>query len=159
MIRGQDTEYYRRFRRHGLKVCYEPSAVVHHPVGADRLAPRYMRQWYSRTGHFGAYLIPWKRHHLATVMPIWWYLLFLSTLQRWLWLNLARDSWWNRFRTELALRELFGTFRHRLRIWSRWLGLAVRRLELPALPPGGALDENPRKWPGQPTQPGQCSPD
>ena len=120
MGRGEDTEYYWRCIERGFTVCYEPAALVYHKMPVQRLTPQYMRQWYHWTGYYQAHQMPWKIHHLLTVAPVWWYRLSLSALAAWLRAVVARHPWWERFRCELALRELASTWAHRIQLWPRW---------------------------------------
>ena len=120
MIRAQDTEYYHRCIRNGITVCYEPEAVVYHKLGGDRLTPDYFRRWRHRTGHYHAYLLPWRKHHLLTVVPITWYAETWSSLRSWVAKRLTRRPWEERFRDELRLREASSVWLHRLQLWPRW---------------------------------------
>jgi glycosyltransferase involved in cell wall biosynthesis/predicted DCC family thiol-disulfide oxidoreductase YuxK len=120
MLRGQDTEYYRRALAQGLHIVYEPSAVVYHQIPAERLTPAYFRQWRDRSGNYQAHLIPWKRSHLLTIMPLWRYGKTLLLLRLWAQAWLRRRPWWQRFSYELMLREDLSTWRRRLQLWPGW---------------------------------------
>ena len=61
---GEDTGLYRRMRREGISVWYEPTAVIYHHVPRQRLSESYMLWNASRTGvhladtehqHFGKF--------------------------------------------------------------------------------------------------------
>ncbi len=120
MIRGQDHEYYYRWVESGLKVWYEPAALAYHKIGLDRLTLQQFRQWRHRQGYYGAYLIPWRKYHVATVMPLRWYREMIGLTGSWLTGILTRRPWAERFRYELKLREHVSTWLHRLALWPRW---------------------------------------
>ena len=124
MIRAQDTEYYWRCIRQGVEVVYEPGALAYHKLGDGRLTPAYFRRWRRRTGYYHAYLVPWRKYHLLTLMPLRWYSQTLASLTCWLTLSLTRGPWLERFRAELRLREAWGLWLHRLQLWPLWM-LAV----------------------------------
>ncbi len=119
MIRGQDSEYYERCLAAGLRIVYEPAAVVAHLIGPDRLTLQYLRQWRHRQGVFEARRIPWKPLHLITVMPLWRWAVSLRIIGRWVAATLLGRSWWQRFYCELKVREEAGVWGERLRQWPR----------------------------------------
>jgi glucosyl-dolichyl phosphate glucuronosyltransferase len=45
-IRNEDSEFGRRLLSAGERLCYEPSAVVHHFVAPERLHPEYFLVWW-----------------------------------------------------------------------------------------------------------------
>jgi glycosyltransferase involved in cell wall biosynthesis len=47
---GEDHEFFLRMLHAGCRGVYEPAAVVHHRVGAERLHRRYFRQWLHQNG-------------------------------------------------------------------------------------------------------------
>jgi glycosyltransferase involved in cell wall biosynthesis len=49
-IRSEDTEFGRRVLAAGERLWYEPSAVVYHPVPADRLRRSYFLEWWFDKG-------------------------------------------------------------------------------------------------------------
>jgi cellulose synthase/poly-beta-1,6-N-acetylglucosamine synthase-like glycosyltransferase len=49
-IRGEDTEFGRRLVSAKQRLRYEPSAVVYHPVPANRLHKKYFLTWYFDFG-------------------------------------------------------------------------------------------------------------
>ena len=120
MVRAQDTEYCRRCVRHGLKVAYEPAALVYHKIGVEKMHPAYFRRWRHMTGHFHAYLLPWSAVHLFTIVPMSWYRDVFQLTTAWLKSVVARRPWNQRFWYELKLRELFSIWLHRLQLWPRW---------------------------------------
>jgi GT2 family glycosyltransferase len=116
----QDTEYYRRAVDAGLRVVYEPAAVVSHKIGPERLTARYFRR---RRRHAGAYWvrdIPWSRRHLVTIMPLRRYRRTLGLVRDWVHSSLRGAPWWQRFHRELLLREDLSVWWYRLRLWPRW---------------------------------------
>lgn len=120
MIRGQDREYYERCAAQGLVICYEPEALAHHLIGADRVTPAYFRRWRARQGAYDAYLLPWRTADLLTVLPRWWYGRLLRAAGRWAASVAMGRPWTERFRHELALRHAAGVWGRRLQLWPRW---------------------------------------
>lgn len=49
-LSGEDTEFGNRLLAGAERLRYEPSAVVHHPVPAERLSARYFRNWWFDFG-------------------------------------------------------------------------------------------------------------
>jgi glycosyltransferase involved in cell wall biosynthesis len=47
---GEDHEFFLRMLEAGFRGVYEPTAVVHHRVGAERLDRRYFRRWLHHNG-------------------------------------------------------------------------------------------------------------
>jgi GT2 family glycosyltransferase len=58
-IRNEDTEFGRRILAAGERLRYEPSAVVYHPVPANRIQKSYFLTWYFDFGR--AMVREWKR--------------------------------------------------------------------------------------------------
>lgn len=46
----EDTEFGRRLLKAGKRLCYEPTAVVHHEVAQDRLNEAYLLAWWCDYG-------------------------------------------------------------------------------------------------------------
>ena len=118
--RCEDTEYFRRCIRNGLKAVYEPTAVVHHKIGADRLTVPYFRYWRRESGHYHARLLAWQKHHLLTVVSPNWYFETFSVAWRWVIKTLTRRPWAERLECELILRFKWSQWLHRLQLWPRW---------------------------------------
>jgi GT2 family glycosyltransferase len=116
----QDTEYYRRAVDLGLSVVYEPSAVVYHKIGPDRLTPEYFRQRRRYAGPYAAWQAGWRRRHVLTIVPMRLHAEVCRSLWRWVSSVVARDLWWRRFKHELSLREALDTWWHGVRLWPRW---------------------------------------
>lgn len=118
---AQDTEYYLRCVRHGLKVVYEPAALTFHELDAERMTPERFR-WFSHTaGYHNAYFQPpWKPVHLLTVLPVRWYLETLRIAAAWMLGSLTSRPWGERFCYELRLRLRFSLWLHRLQLWPQW---------------------------------------
>ena len=132
MIRGQDSEYYERCLARGLRIIYEPAAVVAHLIGPDRLTLQYLRHWRHRQGAFEARRLPWKPSHLITVMPLWRWIVSLRIVGRWLGAAILGRSWWQRFYAELKMREEISTWAERVREWpSRWVAALPGRWNIP----------------------------
>jgi len=47
---NEDTEFGRRVIAAGGRICYEPSAVVYHPVPSDRIRKEYFLRWWFDAG-------------------------------------------------------------------------------------------------------------
>ena len=120
LARGQDTEYYWRSLEAGLQVCYEPDAMVFHRLERERMTPEYARYWYHRTGCYRACQIPWKPHHLLTIVPLWWYQEVGRQTVRWMGKVVWRAPWPERFSGELAFRASLSTWIQRLRMWPQY---------------------------------------
>lgn len=66
---GEDTEFGRRLLRNGETLIYNPAALVHHPVAAERLTRHYWQRWYFAYGRISARRadgpdsgeFPWRR--------------------------------------------------------------------------------------------------
>jgi glycosyltransferase involved in cell wall biosynthesis len=50
LLSNEDTEFGRRLMSGGERLCYEPSAVVYHPVPKERLSKKYFRAWWFAYG-------------------------------------------------------------------------------------------------------------
>ncbi len=120
LVRAQDTEYYCRCIDHGLAVVYEPAALVYHKIRAERMTPQSFRRWRHMTGYYHAYLLPWHKTHLLTIMPLWRYQRTWQLLSIWLKRTLRGSPWWERFHFELLLREDLTIWRRRIQLWPRW---------------------------------------
>lgn len=132
MVRINDAEYYRRCVKRGLNVIYEPAALVHHKLGAERVTPTYFRQRYQTSGYYRAYLIPWRPAHLLTLLPLWWYRTTLRLAGRWTRHVVTRAPWVVWFADELRLRESLSLWFHRLQLWPWWCSQALtERLSSP----------------------------
>jgi glycosyltransferase involved in cell wall biosynthesis len=129
LARGEDTEYYHRCRRNGLRIVYEPSAIGRHLVGAERLTARALRQWRRRQGWVEAALLPWKPIHLVTVMPAWRLAKSVRHLTAWFGAAVRRRGRWDRFYHGMKLQEEVGAWTYRLAHWPAWwaASLAGRR--------------------------------
>ena len=127
LLRSQDTEYYQRCRRTGIRVVYEPGAVVRHKVGPERLTLKYLRIWRHRTGYYHAYLPPWRKYHLLTVLPLYWYRVLIDNAFRWVGSFVARRPWRERFIYELWLRNSFSQWLHRFQLLPRWWVAVLQR--------------------------------
>jgi glucosyl-dolichyl phosphate glucuronosyltransferase len=49
-IRNEDVEFGRRIIKAGERLCYEPSAVVHHPVPLGRISKEFFLSWWFDYG-------------------------------------------------------------------------------------------------------------
>ena len=50
LLSNEDTEFGRRLLAAGERLRYEPAAVVHHPVPAERVNKKYFRTWWFDYG-------------------------------------------------------------------------------------------------------------
>ena len=123
---GEDTELFSRCRASGVKILYEPSAVVRHRVGAERLTPAYLKGWHRRSGYYRALTAPWQKYHLVTLLSFSWYRDTLRLAK--LWGKAGGDSAerrWERLAYACRLRACWSQWRHRLQLWPRWCRLVV----------------------------------
>jgi len=130
LLRGQDVELYQRYRRSGVRVVYEPRAVVHHKIGRDRLTPEHFRAWYTRMGYFKALQTPWQKYHLVTIVPLAWYREVGGLIAAWWRAGSAPtpQRFWKRLGYECRLRRAAAQWWHRLRWWPRgWAAAFARR--------------------------------
>jgi len=102
-MRGEDTEFGERVLSAGGRLRYEPSAIVFHPVSADRLNKRYFLDWWfdkgrSQIRQFG--IPPSDGWHLAGVPMVLFRRLARWTVQ---WLVAPTSS---------------KRFSHRLKVWT-----------------------------------------
>ena len=131
-LRGEDAELFDRYRRSGVRVVYEPAAVVHHKIGKERLTPAYFRAWHETAGRYRTYSIPWRPHHLLIFMPVYCY----RELFRWSYLY-WKTGWsshnvWERLGYECRVRGWLSVLRQRMIWWPRWcLTLLTGRSYLP----------------------------
>lgn len=80
---GEDHEFFLRMLRAGFSGVYEPTAVVHHRVGTERLDRRYFRRWLHQNGQDVARL---NRSYAPVHVPS------LMRTPRYLWREAARDG-------------------------------------------------------------------
>ncbi len=70
-IGGEDWELCWRWEKQGAAIYYEPSAVVRHKVGAERVTPEFYRKWFVDIGYTQAHQTDWKWHHALSIIPAW----------------------------------------------------------------------------------------
>jgi glycosyltransferase involved in cell wall biosynthesis len=80
---GEDHEFFLRMVHAGFRGVYEPTAVVHHRVGAERLDRGYFRQWLHQNGRDVARL---ERVYRREAVPQ------LLRAPRYLWRQAVADS-------------------------------------------------------------------
>ena len=119
-IRGQDVELFTRYRDAGVKIVYEPSAVVYHKIDAQRLTPEHFRRWYWRTGYYRAHEIAWRPHHLLTLIPLYCYRELWRCTSKWWRTGSSPDTFWVRLGHECRARAWWSILIHRIRLWPRW---------------------------------------
>jgi len=127
MTRGQDTEFGLRCVRQGKKLVYEPAAVTHHRIGPERLTPAFFRRWWHQRGYYRAYRAPWTPTHLATVMPLGWYVESLRRLTQWLAALVTVRPFDQRLLREVRLRERGSEWAQRARLLPAMWRAVVRR--------------------------------
>ena len=77
-VGGEDLELCQRWIGAGAVVTYEPSAIVHHKVGPERMTPAFYRRWFEDIGYTQAHQMSWKPHFRISVMPVWRWKEFFS---------------------------------------------------------------------------------
>jgi GT2 family glycosyltransferase len=80
---GEDHEFFLRMLHAGFRGVYEPTAVVHHRVGAERLDRGYFRRWLHQNGRDVARL---NRSYAQVQVPS------LMRAPRYLWREAAIDG-------------------------------------------------------------------
>src|SRR5208283_2732953 len=70
-IRAEDTEFGRRLIAAGVKLRYEPSAVVFHPVPEERMRKNYLLQWWFDNGRAQARHFQSEPLHLSCALLAW----------------------------------------------------------------------------------------
>jgi glycosyltransferase involved in cell wall biosynthesis len=71
LIGGEDAELFERWNRRDAVIYYEPAALMHHKVGADRVTPDFYRKWFIDIGYTQAHQTDWKWHHAVSILPAW----------------------------------------------------------------------------------------
>ncbi|MCM8812087.1 MAG: glycosyltransferase [Candidatus Omnitrophica bacterium] len=120
-VGGEDFELCERWARQGAEIYYEPSAVVHHKVGAERVTPEFYRKWFVDIGYTQAHQTDWKWHHLVSIIPAWRWKKLAEAGIRYVRAKgsasesarLQAELWW-RFQTSF-LKERFAHWTGRLR--------------------------------------------
>lgn len=120
LVRGQDVELFVRLRRRGATIVYEPSALLHHRVGKDRVTPDAFRRWYRERGYYRAFTQPWQPSHALTVMPLSWYREVAQLAWRWARTTGDPARRWERLSYDCRLRAHFSHLRHRLQLLPSW---------------------------------------
>ena len=118
-LHGEDAELFRRYRDAGATIVYEPTAVVQHKIGRERLTPAYFRQWHRRAGYYRAYDLGWRPHHVVSLMPLYGYRELLRWAYRWAQECLTRQNYWLRLGAECRMRGWWSMVVHRLQLWPR----------------------------------------
>jgi glycosyltransferase involved in cell wall biosynthesis len=98
-IRNEDTEFGARVLAAGERLCYEPSAIVHHPVPDTRIDKKFFLAWWYHKGgasirQFG--VRPGTRYYVAGV-PLYLFRNLLVWTLRWM----LAVSPWQRFSNKL----------------------------------------------------------
>jgi GT2 family glycosyltransferase len=90
LIRNDDSEFALRLLAAGEQLFYEPRAIVHHPVTADRLQKDYFLRWWHEKGRSGIRAagtpplsIVASMGHILRRLPNWaiWTLKWLFTFE------------------------------------------------------------------------------
>jgi glucosyl-dolichyl phosphate glucuronosyltransferase len=106
-IRAEDTEFGRRLIQAGERLRYEPDAVVHHPVPADKLNKRHILKWWYDNGRGVA--------REFDIRPFVLTFRLLSWAARWMSAFEPRQ----RFYRKLVVWEKYGMLSE---FWRQWLG-------------------------------------
>ncbi len=85
----EDTEFGRRVLAGGGRIVYEPSAIVRHPVSADRVKKRYILKWWFDFGRAECRVVGRKSNILGIPrylisIPLMTVTMLLPTAVRWL---------------------------------------------------------------------------
>jgi glycosyltransferase involved in cell wall biosynthesis len=116
LLSGEDTEFGKRLMAADERLRYEPSAVVHHPVPAERLSKMYFRRWWFDFGRTriierGARPpilgIP---REAGSVLNILWHFLPIRILQ-WLLSRKPQDRFYKECQVWLTVGELVQNIR------------------------------------------------
>jgi glycosyltransferase involved in cell wall biosynthesis len=70
-IRAEDTEFGRRLLAEGVKLRYEPDAIVYHPVPEERIDKGYLVRWWFDNGRAHARHLQIEPLHLAASIVVW----------------------------------------------------------------------------------------
>lgn len=70
-IRNEDTEYGRRLLAAGERIRYEPSAIVYHPVPAEKLNKKHLLKWGFDKGRGDAREAQGRPLHLSGQLGAW----------------------------------------------------------------------------------------
>ncbi len=141
--RGQDVDLFDRYNAAGVKIVYEPRAVVRHKVGQERLTPEAFRAWYDRQGFYRGSGMTWRPHHLVTLMPLHCYQQWWFWAKRWWQADRSPEAFWERLSYECRTQAWNRTFLRRLQLWPRCvLTMVTGRSFLPDS--GVAGQANPR---------------
>lgn len=109
-IRAEDTEFGRRVLAAGERLRYEPSAVVFHPVPANRINKKHLLAWWFDYGRGDYREFP--------IRPIPQICRLVAWTIRWMAALKPRE----RFFCKLVVWEKAGTLSECYRQWSRSLG-------------------------------------
>lgn len=81
LIGNEDTEFGSRLMAAGERMCYEPTAIVYHPVSAERMDKRYFLRWWHSYGR--AMYRQTRAHPVVLGVPRAYFSL-VSRMARWL---------------------------------------------------------------------------
>jgi len=104
---SEDSEFARRLMDSGESICYEPEAVVHHPVQAERLTVQYLDHWHFQYGR-----ALWRREEHPTSapsvfsMPLYLLRLFLGRWLQWIATVSPKERRHRRWKVELLRGQI-----------------------------------------------------
>jgi glycosyltransferase involved in cell wall biosynthesis len=70
-IRAEDTEFGRRVIAGGAHLCYEPTAIVYHPVPANRIDKKHLEKWWFDNGRSLAREFPIQPMRESASLAAW----------------------------------------------------------------------------------------
>jgi glucosyl-dolichyl phosphate glucuronosyltransferase len=116
LLSGEETEFANRLLVASELLRYEPSAVVHHPVPAERLNERYFRNWWFDFGR-GRIIERTRRPSLLgfprewfSIFHLLWRFLPIRTM-RWLLATAPRRRFYHKCQVWLTVGEIVQNYR------------------------------------------------
>jgi glucosyl-dolichyl phosphate glucuronosyltransferase len=116
LLSGEDTEFANRLLAGSEPLRYEPSAIVHHPVPAERLNEKYFRNWWfdfgrgriiERARRPSVYGLP---REWFSIVHLLWHFLPIRTV-RWLLANSPQQRFYNKCQVWLTVGEIVQNYR------------------------------------------------
>lgn len=119
LLSGEDTEFGKRLMAAGERLCYEPAALVYHPVPDERLSELHFRTWWfdfgrtriiERAARPGIFGIP---RECFSIINLAWYFLPVRIL-RWLLAVRTKSRFYNKCQVWLTVGEIVQNYREAL---------------------------------------------
>jgi glycosyltransferase involved in cell wall biosynthesis len=122
LFRGDDLEFVQRCLSVGKKVIFDPTLLVWHCIGVERMSRKYFRKWCLDSAENGASIAEAPnvtRQFLGA--PLWFYRVVATDVCQWLprAVSLREDA----FEREL---EVIGHMARLWRIWKVWCAERLR---------------------------------